>query len=73
METTLREEVQAFTRACEALAGFAHQHHGLTDPERETMLNFVRALELEVAPSPPQPPQDDAPLAATLSHVPLID
>jgi hypothetical protein len=73
METTVREEVQKFTRACEALSGFAHEHNGLTALERETVVNFVRALEQEVAPPPPEPPQDDPPLAATLSHVPLID
>jgi len=73
METNTREEVLAFTRACEALAGFAHTHNGLTEAERGIVRNYVRGLEKEVAPSSPALSGDDAPLAATLSHVPLID
>ena len=52
-ETTAREEVQAFVRACEALAEFAQDHDGLTDLERRIVRTFVRTLEHEVAPSPP--------------------
>ena len=73
MESTLREEVQQFTRACKALSAFAQEHNGLTDAEREAVRNFVRALEQEVAFSSPEPPQDDAPLASPLAHLPLID
>lgn len=69
MESTLREEVQEFTRACGALSEFAQEHNGLTDAERGVVRSFVKALELEVAPASPESPQDDAPLA----HLPLID
>jgi hypothetical protein len=37
MESTLRHEVQDFTRACENLVGFAHQP-GLTDIERDAVV-----------------------------------
>jgi len=46
------------------------------------VVNFVRALEQEIAPSHPlkdfvlsnpQPDQADAPLATPLANVPLID
>ena len=43
----IRDEVHNFTRACQTLAGFAHAHNGLTALERETVSNFVRALEEE--------------------------
>jgi len=83
MESTTREGVQEFIRACDTLAEFAHQHIGLTEEEREiVVVNFVRALEQEIAPSHPlkdfvlsnpQPDQADAPLATPLANVPLID
>lgn len=73
MEMNLREEVQQFTQTCEALSAFAQEHNGLTNEERGVVRNFVRALEQEVAPSSPEPPQDDAPLASPLAHLPLID
>ena len=67
----MRQEVQDFRQACETLAEVAHQH-ALTDEERGIVSNLVRALEQEVALSPPQP-DEETPLAATLSHMPLID
>lgn len=83
MESTTREGVQEFIRACDTLAEFAHHHIGLTEEEREiVVVNFVRALEQEIAPSHPlndfvlthpQPDQADAPLATPLANVPLID
>jgi hypothetical protein len=73
MEPILREEVQRFTQACEAFAGFAQENDALTDAERGIVRNCLRVLEQEVAPSPPPPFPDDAPLAATLSNMPLID
>jgi hypothetical protein len=73
VESTSREEVQQFTRACEALLAFAREHNGLTDEERGVVRNLIRAMEQEVAPASPEPPQDDAPLAAPLAHLPLID
>jgi hypothetical protein len=69
----IREEIHNFTRACQALAGFAHAHTGLTALERETVSNFVRALEEEVGPFAPASSPDDPPLAATLSNLPPID
>jgi hypothetical protein len=74
MESTTREGVQEFIRACDTLAELAHHHNGLTEEEREiVVVNFVRALEQEIAPSHPQPVQADAPLATPLANVPLID
>lgn len=58
-------------RVCQALAGVAHDH-ALTDDERGVVLNFVHALEQELAP-PPLPVNEEIPLAATLSNTPLID
>lgn len=59
METTppiLREEVQAFIRACKTFAGFAHQPDGLTEKEREVvMITFLRALERHIVSSSPPP------------------
>ena len=69
METILREEVCEFTRACETLAGFAHLHNGLTKEERETVHNFVRALEQEIAPHP----QEDEVIHVPPSHVTILD
>jgi len=69
----IRDQVQDFTRACQALTGFGHTHNGLTALEHETVANFARALEEEVGLLAPELPPDNPPLAATLSNVPLID
>lgn len=69
----IRDQVHDFTKACQALTGFAHAHNGLTALERETVFTFVRALEEEVGPFSPGPSPDDTPLAATLANMPLID
>jgi hypothetical protein len=42
------DQVLDFTRVCEALAGFAHEHKGLTTLERDTVINSVRAIDGEV-------------------------
>jgi hypothetical protein len=72
MESTLRKEVQDFTRACQTLAGLADQHNGLTDEERDVVVNFARELEQEVSPHLLQYYQG-APLATRLSNVSLFD
>lgn len=69
----VRNQVHDFTKACQALAGFAHATTGLTDLVRETVRKSVRALEEEVGPFAPEPSRDDPPLAATLSNLPPID
>ena len=70
----VRDQVHDFTRACRALARFAHAYNGLTDLERETVCTFILEMEKEVGPLSPQPSSpDDAPLASTLSHLPPID
>ena len=72
--TPVRDQVHDFTRACRALAGFAHAHNGLTDLERETVCTFIREMEKEVGLLSLQPSSpENAPLASTLSHLPPID
>ncbi len=71
MEATLRKEVQDFTHACETLAGFAYQDNGLTEEERDVLLNFACQLDKEVSPHPQQPDQPTT--LSTLSNAPLID
>jgi hypothetical protein len=83
MGLTLRDDVQEFIRARDTLTRFAQQHNGLTEEEREiVVVNFVRALEQEIAPSHPlkdfvlshpQPDQGNAPLGTPLANMPLID
>jgi len=58
---TVRDQVHDFTRACKALAGFAHAHTGLTDLELETVRQSVLELEEEVGPFSPEPSPDDPP------------
>jgi hypothetical protein len=70
MESTVPPGVQEFRRACDTIVRFAHAHNGLTKDEREIVVNVVRSLAQEFAPSHSP---DDPPLAATLSNVPLID
>ena len=66
----LREQVHDFTRACQALIGFAHAHKGLTDLERETVRTFVLKLEEEVGPYSLQSSTDDSPLGGDpLKHL----
>ncbi|OAI46187.1 hypothetical protein AYO43_01285 [Nitrospira sp. SCGC AG-212-E16] len=67
----MREEIQELMRVCQALAGVAHEH-ALTDEERGLILNFVRALEQEIAP-PPLPVDAEIPLTGTLANVSLLD
>ena len=65
----LREEVQAFMQACQALSKFS-RYNGVTSVERDAIDICVQALRLDLHHklSPADPP-----LAATLSNVPLID
>jgi hypothetical protein len=72
MDSATREEVETFTRACQALADFVH-HHRLTEHERTVVVSFVRALELEVEPPIPLLSPDDPLEATTLSNTPLND
>jgi hypothetical protein len=63
METTnIRNGILDFTRACQALAEFAQAHDGLSELERETVRNSVRALGEKIAPSNSPPWEDDSPL-----------
>jgi hypothetical protein len=64
----IREEVETFTRSCQALADFVH-HRRLTEHERTVVVSFMRALELEVEPPIPLLSPDDPSFAATsLQH-----
>lgn len=65
----IRDQVHDFIRACEALAGFAHEHAGLTDQKRETVRSFLRALEEETSPSP----QKEEVYHVPSSHVTILD
>jgi hypothetical protein len=69
---SVRDQVHDFTKACQALADFAH-HHRLTEQERLRVVSFVRALELEVQPPVPLLSPDNSPVAATLSNISPID
>lgn len=69
--STVRKEVQAFLAACETVAQLFHQNE-LTHEERELVVNFASGLTKEVAPAS-SPVDEEIPLAATLSNVPLID
>jgi len=51
MESTVPPDVQEFRRACDTIVRFAHAHHGLTKDEREVVVNVVRSLDQELAPS----------------------
>jgi hypothetical protein len=70
MESIVPPDVQEFRQACDTIVRFAHAHNGLTKDEREVVVNVVRSLDRELAPSHSP---DDPPLAATLSNTPLID
>ena len=71
-QAPVRDQVHDFTRACRALARFAHACNGLTDVERETVCTFIQEMEKEVGPLSLQPTSPDD-VASTLSHLPLID
>ena len=51
MESTVPPDLQEFRRACETIVRFAHAHMGLTKDEREVVVNVVRSLDQELAPS----------------------
>ena len=70
MESTVPPNVQEFRQACDTIVRFAHAHNGLTKDEREVVVNVVRSLDRELAPSHSP---DAPPLASTLSNTPLID
>jgi len=51
-QAPVRDQVHDFTRACRALARFAHAYNGLTDLERETVCIYIQEMEKEVGPLP---------------------
>jgi hypothetical protein len=69
MESTMPPDVPEFRRACDTIVRFVHAHNGLTKDEREVVVNVVRSLDQELAPSH----LDGPPLGAPLSNMPLID
>jgi hypothetical protein len=69
MESTMPPDVPEFRRACDTIVRFVHAHTGLTKDEREVVVNVVRSLDQELAPSHP----DGPPLTAPLSNMLLID
>jgi len=69
MESTMPPDVPEFRRACDTIVRFVHAHNGLTKDEREVVVNVVRSLDQELAPSHLDGPS----LAAPLSNMPLID
>jgi hypothetical protein len=65
MESTMPPDVPEFRRACDTIVRFVHAHKGLTKDECEVVVNVVRSLDQELAPSHP----NGRPLAApTLQH-----
>jgi hypothetical protein len=61
MNSTVRVEVQEFVRACDNLAGSAHQNNGaLTNEECDLVAACIQSLGRHVLPSH----ADDPPLAA---------
>jgi hypothetical protein len=58
MESTMPPDVREFRLACDTIVRFAHAHTGLTKDEREVVVNVVRSLDQELAPtySPDDPP-----------------
>ena len=62
-------DVQEFRRACDTIVRFAQAHRGLTKDEREIVVNVVRSLGQELAPSHSP---DDPPLASTVPKMPPI-
>jgi len=72
MKSSLRLEVQEFTRACNDLVGSAHENNGaLTNEECEMVVACIHTLQTNVLPH--QADMDDPPLASTLSNCPPID
>ena len=70
MESSLRQEVQEFVRACNDLAGSAHENNGaLTNEECEMVVSCIYTLQKHVLPHQ----ADDAqPLAAPLGAIPPV-
>jgi hypothetical protein len=51
MESTLRKEVQEFVRACNDLAGSAHDNNGmLTNEECDIVVASIQALQKFLSP-----------------------
>ena len=69
MESIMPPDLPEFRRACDTIVRFVHAHTGLTKDEREVVVNVVRSLDQELAPSHP----DGPPLPAPLSNMLLID
>ena len=69
MNSSLRVEVQEFVRACDNLAGSAHQNNGvLTNEECDMVASCIRSLGKSVLPSH----ADDPPSAAPVGALPLV-
>ena len=68
MESSLRQEVQEFVRACNNLAGSAHANNGaLTNEECEMVVACIQTLQKNVLP---HQANDAQPLAAPLGAIP---
>jgi len=46
----MRVDVQEFRQACNTLVRFTQQHQGLTDEERQLLVNFLQTLDHNLAP-----------------------
>lgn len=69
MPSTLRKEVQEFVRACNDLAGSAHENNGtLTNEECEIVSASIQALQKYVSPQS----IDNEALAASVGVMPPI-
>ena len=70
MESSMRQEVQEFVRACNDLAGSAHENNGtLTNEECEMVVACIHTLQTNVLPHQ----VDDAqPLAAPVGAIPPV-
>jgi len=70
MESSLRQEVQEFVRACNGLAGSAHENNGaLTNEECDIVMACIHTLQQNVLP---YPAYDAQPLATPLGAIPPV-
>ena len=49
-QSGMRVDVQEFRQACDTLVRFTRQHQGMTDEERQLLVNFVQTLDHTLAP-----------------------
>jgi hypothetical protein len=66
----MRLEVQEYMRASAKLFGLAYEEGALTFAERAAILSFAQEIEQKFLPSREQ---DNVPLSAALSDIPLIN